>query len=397
MVPSCKTLNDLLAEYLALHRDTDWAPHTYADYEALINNYIRPTLGPKKLSDITTHTIDRFYKSLYQTSSVKKYSALDQVMVTPATIDAIHKLLRACFNQAKKWKMITENPVVDANHPKVERKAREIWDAETFFRFLGHAKEPLLVLAATLSFVDTLRIGEILGLTWDNVHISDDLYARKECFIRVDKQLDRVKKELLGRSNASKIYYVFPSSPESVTALVLKAPKTQASVRKVFLPNEIVPMLKSWKQEQERMKELLSSEYHDHNLVLANQNGAPCEESKIRKELNKIIEEAGLPKVVFHSFRHTSISLKLQLNGGDIKAVQGDAGHSSTNMVANVYAHTFEKNRIENAALMGKAYFGDSVQPVGNGKPTMQEWLEDCPDEKMKNMVNAIMEMQKGA
>ena len=242
-----------------------------------------------------------------------------------------------------------------------------------------------------------MRIGEILGLTWDNVHISDDLYARKECFIRVDKQLDRVKKELLGRSNASKIYYVFPSSPESVTALVLKAPKTQASVRKVFLPNEIVPMLKSWKQEQERMKELLGSEYHDHNLVLANQNGAPCEESKIRKELNKIIEEAGLPKVVFHSFRHTSISLKLQLNGGDIKAVQGDAGHSSTNMVANVYAHTFEKNRIENAALIGKAYFGDSVQPVGNEKPTMQEWLEDCPDEKMKNMVNAIMEMQKGA
>ena len=32
------------------------------------------------------------------------------------------------------------------------------------------------------------------------------------------------------------------------------------------------------------------------------------------------------PKVVFHSFRHSSITYKLKLNGGDIKAVQGDSG-----------------------------------------------------------------------
>ena len=31
--------------------------------------------------------------------------------------------------------------------------------------------------------------------------------------------------------------------------------------------------------------------------------------------------------------RHTSVTYKLKLNGGDIKAVQGDSGHSQVNMV----------------------------------------------------------------
>lgn len=39
--------------------------------------------------------------------------------------------------------------------------------------------------------------------------------------------------------------------------------------------------------------------------------------------LKRLIEKNNLPKVVFHSFRHSSITYKLKLNGGDIKAVQG--------------------------------------------------------------------------
>ena len=36
----------------------------------------------------------------------------------------------------------------------------------------------------------------------------------------------------------------------------------------------------------------------------------------------------GLPKVTFHSLRHISITYKLILTGGNIKAVQGDSGHA---------------------------------------------------------------------
>lgn len=45
-------------------------------------------------------------------------------------------------------------------------------------------------------------------------------------------------------------------------------------------------------------------------------------------------------KVVFHSLCHSSITYKLKLNGGDVKAVQGDSGHSQTSMVTDVYSHS---------------------------------------------------------
>lgn len=38
--------------------------------------------------------------------------------------------------------------------------------------------------------------------------------------------------------------------------------------------------------------------------------------------MQDIIVELGLPDVVFHSLRHTSVTYKLKLSGGDIKAVQ---------------------------------------------------------------------------
>ena len=41
--------------------------------------------------------------------------------------------------------------------------------------------------------------------------------------------------------------------------------------------------------------------------------------------------------MVFHSLRHTSVTYKLKLSGGDIKAVQGDSGHAQADMVMEVY------------------------------------------------------------
>ena len=65
----------------------------------------------------------------------------------------------------------------------------------------------------------------------------------------------------------------------------------------------------------------------------------PIGTGAIRGQLNKLIEEYNLPPVVFHSLRHSSVTYKLKLNGGDIKAVQGDSGHSQVDMVTDVYSH----------------------------------------------------------
>ena len=53
--------------------------------------------------------------------------------------------------------------------------------------------------------------------------------------------------------------------------------------------------------------------------------------------------------------------MKLQVSGGDIKAVQGDAGHSQASMVTNVYAHTFDENRKRIADRMESSFFEATV------------------------------------
>ena len=69
-----------------------------------------------------------------------------------------------------------------------------------------------------------------------------------------------------------------------------------------------------------------------------------------------------LLRVVFHSIRHTSITYKLKLNGGDMKSVQGDSGHAQLKMVADVYSHILDDDRMLNAQRMENAFYGEKAE-----------------------------------
>ena len=96
-------------------------------------------------------------------------------------------------------------------------------------------------------------------------------------------------------------------------------------------------------------------------------NGRPCESRLIDKELEKLKEELGLPKVVFHSLRHSSTTYKLKLNHGDLKATQGDTGHAEIDMITKVYAHILDEDRKINAQKFECAFYSNpdlrNVQP----------------------------------
>ena len=95
----------------------------------------------------------------------------------------------------------------------------------------------------------------------------------------------------------------------------------------------------------------------DYNLVMASTFGLPLGDGAIRGPLKKLIEDYNLPPVVFHSFRHSSVTYKLKLNGGDIKAIQGDFGHAQVNMVTDVYSHMLDDDRRKNAELFEEAFY----------------------------------------
>ncbi len=360
VIPQCSTMDDLLKEYISLYGKNTWALSTYSSNVGLIKNYISPTIGHMKLKDITPRVLEKYYAQMLKTKAViNPLSGRPQnEYVGTSTVRDIHKLLRNCFGQAVKWELLEKNPALNATVPKHKKHEREIWTAETLFHATEVCTDERLKLAINLAFSCSLRIGELLGLTWDCVDVSEEAINTGYASISVNKELQRVTKSALETLDKKDVVFEFPiRSKRTSTAVVLKTPKTAGSNRKVFLPRTVAYMLIDWKKEQDLAKEALGSEYTDFNLVIAGPTGSPVENSTITDSFRKLIEENDLPKVVFHSLRHSSITYKLKLNGGDIKAVQGDSGHSQTSMVTEVYSHIIDDDRRVNAQLFEKAFY----------------------------------------
>lgn len=85
-----------------------------------------------------------------------------------------------------------KNPCIYATLPKYTSKKRDIWTAETLFRALKVCDDPKLRLCINLSFSCSLRLGELLGLTWDCVDISPESIEAGRASIYINKELQRV-------------------------------------------------------------------------------------------------------------------------------------------------------------------------------------------------------------
>ena len=231
-------------------------------------------------------------------------------LITAATVHQIHKVLRSCFRQAVKWDMMDKNPATDATLPKYKAEEREIWTAEMLMQAIDACENKWLKVAFHLAFAATVRIGELLGLTWDCVDISEEAISENRAYVFINKQVERVSKEAVQELDSKEVIRIFPSQRKNnKTVRVLKTPKTDTSERKVYIPGFVAQCLIDIKKEQDE---------------------------------------------VFHSLRHTSVTYKLKLSGGDIKAVQGDSGHAQADMVTEVYGHIIDEDRRKNAERMEK-------------------------------------------
>ena len=283
VIPQCKTMKELLDEYIALYGKDNWALSTYDGNVSLINNYILPIIGDVKLAEINTRYIEKYYQRLLKTPAVINPMIGKRMneYVSTSTIRDIHKLLRSCFQQAIKWELMEKNPCIYATVPKHKTKKRDIWTAETLMYAMEVCEDERLKLAMNLSFSCSLRISELLGLTWDCVDISEEAIEENRAYLFINKESQRVSKAALKELDAKDVLLVFPEkSKKNKTVRVLKTPKTDSSG-----------------------------------------------------------------------------TYKLKLNGGDIKAVQGDSGHAQVSMVTDVYSHILDDDRKKNAELFEEAFY----------------------------------------
>lgn len=385
-IPTCTTLDELLEEYVQTYGVNTWALSTYEARKAMIENYISPIIGDMKLTDITPRVMDQYYRNLLQVKSVAvKFHNPRTEFVTPSRIREIHKLLSTAFKHAVKWDLISRNPVENATLPKEAKKERAIWTAENLMHALEICDDEMLYLAINLAFSCSLRIGEMLGLTWDCVEISEESIRNGEAYIFVNKELQRANRDAMEALDDKDVIFKFPPALKSThTCLLLKTPKTKTSVRKVFLPKTVAELLIKQKAEQEEYKELFGDEYLDYNLVFAGVNGRPVEGQLINKMFRDLIEKGNLPKVVFHSLRHSSITYKLKLTGGNLKSVQGDSGHAQTKMITDVYSHILDDDRKLNAQKFEQVFY--------SGKKKEDEISADSIEETKSEITTEVIE-----
>lgn len=317
-----ETVAQLLYEYVHLYGRAKWSLSMYTTSMGLIRNYIVPLFGTVQLKDLSPRLVAKLY-SAFQ----------DCKPNSPAALKSIQKLLHSAFEQAVLWEYVERNPFHKATIPKIRPMSQTLLLPEQIHVLLQRCENLWLRLAIELAFVCTLRRGELLALTWDDI----DWNASS---LRISKTICRVSKDAIIALNQRDIIQILPSNADNRTTLVIKAPKTETSHRTVYFPPSVRQSLLAWKNEQQK-----SAASINLGLIFANEDGRPIQGNLVTQCFCRLVAQCGFPKVTFHSLRHSSITYKLVLTSGDIKAVQGDSGHAQAGMITEIYGHMLDENR----------------------------------------------------
>lgn len=350
------TIKDLMKFYVDTYGAKRWSPKTYEDKTSRINNYILPLLANYKISKLKAIELDQYFSELERMDAIMGNGHKPKgIKVSPRTIKEVYILLKGAFDQALKYDLIEKNPVNHILLPEVKTNEREIWEINTFLEAIS--KSNLIIdVIINLCFSLTGRYGEIGGLLWENVFISDD---EPNPYILIKTELIRWNKKAVQFAKEKEIMYEFPSlkDDDAKTTLVISTPKTEKSIRKVWIPKTVASKLNQLKERQEQMKLALGSEYTDFGLVITQDNGRPVENKLFNKWLKKLCKDNNLPIITSHAFRHLGATIKYDLTGNLI-VVQGDTGHRSSKVLTDTYLHSSDSQRQGLAMQIEKSVYG---------------------------------------
>jgi integrase len=174
VIGSNATLEDFLVEWWDTYAVTHLRPNTLATYTTLLDKWIIPYLGRKRLREITRETIDN-------------YSARIRVDgAGPPTINRALGVLQGVFHRAVEWRRLSWNPVVGVR--RVAHSRAETIDArtpETIEMIRRCLDQQNAVLVSVLAY-EGLRPAEAYALIWGDV-IDDRGKPRKR--LRVERAI----------------------------------------------------------------------------------------------------------------------------------------------------------------------------------------------------------------
>lgn len=300
------TTQNLLTEWLENYQKEHIKARTYSRYQGLITMHIVPTLGERNISELGRREIQEFLTQQKKDGNVRNGEKL-----SATSTNMMLSVLNLAFEYACDMEYIEENPCERVRRTKSEAKKIEAFTVEEQRAIeveIGRSDDRRLH-GVLLCLYSGLRIGELLGLTWNDVDLDRGV-------IKITKTVYREKNE------------------SGTWQLCVDTPKTKASNRVIPLPEYITDMLR---QNYRSAKT---------PYIVENKKGERMSIRSYQYIFEKLTERAGARKLNFHALRHTFATRAIEC-GMDIKTVADIMGHQNASITLNRYAHCMLDHKIE--------------------------------------------------
>lgn len=273
--------------------------------------------GKAKVRSIRTRNIQEYINFLCQ-------------YVSPKTIKNYWGLLRIFFDLAVQEGIIQReaNPMLNKiNRPKQEKKPVEAYTLEEMNLILKLAdkdENPDIKLILNLALLSGIRRGEMAALRWENVNFDESYIYICESRVVVEGGKEYTKK-----------------------------PKTQAGIRKIYIPERLVNILKEYHKRYLENKLKYGKQFKDKGYVLSKPNGEPFSPQGISNNYLRFMErhKDEIRYLKFHGLRHTYASVLINQNTNP-KTVQHNLGHADVSLTLSIYSHSFESAEKEAAECL---------------------------------------------
>ena len=317
VVPVQKTLVEYATEYINF-KSLSLSETTIYGYKNILQNHLAPYFAGKtvqdiKAKDIQDYITEKASKGKISLQSIKKHVAfLDSVL-----------------ENAYKGGIINDNPAKRLEKIKTPSGKMECLNASEISalceRFTGTQLEVPVKLAAYLG----LRRGEVLGLKWEHVDFENS------------------------------ILYINNTRTQAGKNTIEKEPKTERSIRQLYLTPELITLLR---QQKEKQRKILTKDMTPHEYVVFMDNGRPFKPNYLTEAFSKHLAKQGIKHIRFHDLRHSFASIANDA-GITMSEISSAMGHSNINTTSTVYTHEFSKTKTK--AVSAVAMCIEQAKTVG--------------------------------
>ena len=321
---SSMTLGEWLDRWINNYMSLTIRESTLDGYKALIKNQIKPYIGDKPLSSLTTQDIQKFYNTVKEKGRVRP-DKLNGSQLSDSVVRSIHMLLHEAMDAAVRDKLIVKNPTARTVIPKTNYAPKQVLNDEQLDKFMSVIKEDKLWYDFFYTEITTgLRRGEICGLKWE------DFYGQSGS-LKIQRTVTRQKGGGLSTGET----------------------KTETGTRTIVLPPSTAELLR-------KRKETAVSEWIFPNIY---EPEKPMHPDYAYHRLKTLLKQAELPQIRFHDLRHTFATHALA-GGVDAKTLSGILGHTNASFTLDTYTHVTTDMQKNASAIVGN--FMDEIMLEGD-------------------------------